>query len=332
MFKKIAILAMLMLSIAILVGCGRTQAEPDDYQDLVQAQEAHPIETGTIHPAEDIWVIRFEGEYIPASDLMLFFGAFGVLSGEPERSDLAIEALVDALVIIDRANRSGLGLTAAEKDSMALEMSFQRQMIPEELAITDERMAELFSVHNILRDRLFDYYVPEYVPDMDEVTALFDNYMESSGDFHAQTEAMYLFIQNSDELAEVQARLGSVPFRELVAEYYEEDIEDVPVYNAAELANGLIIDLAMDFLDAFAIIALEEGEIHVAELGDTGAYVMVYMYSRLPLDMDELKEAFMDSLIWSRRTANFQNLLLEWLDAAEYTINREAVDEILQGL
>jgi len=331
MHKKIAILAMLILLIAISAGCGRTQTEPEDYPEPPPASP--PIEIHTPPPsAEDDWAIRFNGEYIPISDLMLFFGAFGVFSGEPERYDIAIDALVDALVIIDRANRSSLGLTAAEKDDMALEMSFQRQMIPVELDITDARMAELFSVHNILWDRLFDYHVPEYTPHMDEVTALFDSYMDANGDFLAETEVMYLVIQNSDELAEIQARVGDMPFRELVAEYYEEDIEEVPIYNAVQLADGLMMNLGMDLSDAFELIALQPGEIHVAELGDTGAYVMIYMYSRIPPDMDELKEVFMENMIWSRRSDIFQNMLLEWLDEADYTINRQAVDEILQGL
>jgi len=269
------------------------------------------------------WVMTFNGERIPTGELLFFdLNFMGHDMGTPEGFDVITGQMLEFLTILDHANRHGITLTEVEQleallSAQAFGASAQFTAVP------DERMAEFFSVHQVLRGRLADIYVSDMAIDPDELAEFIAMTLEIEGDFIAETEVRQLILSNPDEdLERVLAAIGTPEFDALVEEFafqFEEEwLESSDKMNALDLADLLMSHFRLDIDDAFALIALQEGEYGVYELAE--ATVVVYMHSRT-VDYELLEDAFLQS----RRNEVFQEILDGWVDAANVNFNNRVI-------
>jgi len=278
------------------------------------------------------WVLRFEGTRVATGDLQLYATAFS----SPDRTsaevhDLALDSLIEDLVIIHQAQIRGLGFTSAEIDERVDETVWSMQMNGLTGIVSDRRAVELFNSH-LLFERLVDIYVPDVPPTPEEFAEGLEAYIENNRSFYDDVQAKHVAVP-SEEVDAALEMIGTPQFDELVATHAVipgSDPESLTI-GALDLANNIMGQLA-DFMDYFAILALEQGETEVFPLSD-GSSLIVHIYSRTPGDREAMEANFTRTANEERmreRGEEFQPIFQGWVDdaTARITINERAFNNL----
>jgi len=265
------------------------------------------------------WAMEFEGTRIPVSDFHLMEAMFG-------DQDTAVDALVQRLTLLDRANNAGVGFTDAELEEMRLSTHFNLQFAGLEGLLPVDRASELINV-DTLWWRLFEIYAPEYIPDAEELAQEFAEYFaETDTNFYANIEVMYLTHPDMAVLASIRTMSGVEGFD--FAEFVRENSFDydpaigVRVVTLEELFQE---HWFQNEGEAWAMFELHEGEVSdVAEISG-GMGLIAYVTSRTEATPAEIEEQFREWFIRNRRAPLFADVVEEWVADANYTVNRRIV-------
>jgi hypothetical protein len=74
------------------------------------------------------------------------------------------------------------------------------------------------------------------------------------------------------------------------------------------------------------LFALEEGQLSSAIEFGAGEYLLFFMQERPGIDEEEAEEMFREQLVMERRADMFTEMLDQWVEDANYTINQRALN------
>ena len=273
------------------------------------------------------WIMTFEGERISTADFRFFSVQGNVPINDDSRQSLMSD-LLNSLTIMHRAEALGLGLTPDERAELIETAAHSRAMMnewnPGSLDfISDERIAEIAGSIGILVERLMDHYIPDYPTDTEEFAADFDSWLEDNEDAFSSFNVLYLsaFTEEELESARHQAVYEGVEFA---------DIEGGFSTNIDE--HGMLWPVDIDeFVTHYGLWEIEE-EIRALEEGEWsrvffvgGFYYLIYVETKVDPDIDEFRAQF----IWEQRVAEFVELLGEWVEESDYSINDRVFETIV---
>jgi len=265
-------------------------------------------------------IITFQGERIPTDELRLF--ASLVEPGEGA-NELALNELVTTLVILDRAENAGFYMTEEEMDESLINATMF--FGDSGTRVDMERIAELMGSWSFLVPHLVDYYVPTYELNPEEFAEGLAEYIEINSSLYSEFYVRYIVSQNFDDMILAEDRLAAgEDFENLIHELSIIDTEEAEtlVHSAFELMQFL-----EDWADWEAITELQEGEVSRIIMGN-GLFFLVEMYERIDATHEEMEESFREQFTRSRREAAFVDMLTNWVDNADYTVNERALRRI----
>lgn len=273
-------------------------------------------------------IMTFKGTRVATTDFR-FFNLMQALQGESPNEltrDVAMESLIHTMVVRDRAERHNISVTSDEIAELMQYAADLREQInwqsPGALNfISDRRIAELSSIWG-LHEQLMDIYVPGYDIDEFEVEQRLQEHLEASLEFLTEREVKYIASSDFSALENIRAEFNAgADFDALRREhsiFFDPEVEATMDF--------------WDFLTLYEIwdgwmdmLPLEAGEVsEIFEANDT--FFLVLIKSR-GIDEEVLEEegvVFRENHIAQRRTEVFAEVLDEWIENAEYTINERA--------
>jgi len=287
------------------------------------------------------WFMRYDGGRVATADFRAFHHIH--FDNNPMAREAAITSLQGIVLLRDRAIEHGVDFTseeraAAEEWAAGVRADFEMMnQFDGFYYITDERLGELFHTSGPFA-RLADIYMPTYDLDETEFTEMWESHFERFFYEYGDIQIHYIFSSDPDEFEAGAQRVGTEPFEDIMRDFYEwldEDSEIEPMPLTGEL--GLMTSLTQMLLqpdDRDHLLSLQAGEYSRAmgiidqETGDW-FQIIVYVASREDFDMDEVETDFRDSIILARRHEQFEDLVLEWVDEANFRINQRGYDATL---
>jgi len=273
------------------------------------------------------WIMTFEGMRIPTTDFRFFATSHNVPINEDTRPDIMAD-LMNTLMVSHRAEALGLGLTQEDMVEL-LEGAAQFRAVWEQFApgaldfIEDERIAEIHGALGVLAERLMDHYVPYYPTDTPEFETGFQQWRDENEAGFANFSVMYLTGFSQEELEEVRYRAinEDVEFTDLV-DAFGTNIDE----------HGIVWPMELDeFIEQFGLFEFEE-ELFNLEEGEWSRvlpagfnYFLVYMDTRFIPEEDVLIEQY----TIERRASIFVDILIEWVENANYRINNRVFNTIV---
>jgi len=331
--KALIKLCLLGVLVLFLAACGNNTTEiEEDYEPTPTYQAAEPEQTPGDVPAPDPdididWVFELDGVYIPITDLLFYMTAMGMNPGNPFEQETAVEHLVEMQILINRAENHGLGFTDDERQeyiSEVMDVLFAMQA----LDMIDVERAFEFMLIDIVVERLVEHYTSDHTHDQEELDLEFELYLEENSMFLVDINAKYIMSVEHDILEQIYENFGTPgyeDFSELVLEHsmFHEPGTEVESFPLMHIIQGL----GLDWFQAMPLFELEEGEVsEVMDLG--GILLMVYVYERSDIDLDELEEMFTEQFIFRNRMDFFMNLFEGWVESAAYIVNQAALDAL----
>jgi hypothetical protein len=283
-------------------------------------------------------IMTFEGQRVSTSDFRFLVELFGA-HGE-DMHDEIINELVSVLILINKSNEHGTGISEEEMQDVREFVQMIREG-GEFNYISERRMTEIYTTLFIDDHMgLIDIYVPTYELDEDE-RAEIEEANEIGLAFHllsvrdSMMRVKYLVYLDEEEAENALAELldggdFDAMFRE--QNFLDEDAE-VETMDVRMLTNSVVQDEAT----ANEIRGMNEGEISPiivipGEDGDPELFIIFQMYS---IETDEeiladAEERFLDEnsvqrVIDSRRAQAFWELVNEWTENANFTVNQRAL-------
>jgi len=288
------------------------------------------------------FIMVFEGERIPTSDLSWFFA--GGMWGRP--ADSAAEELANFLLIERAAERHNVALTAEEREELLEDaqgtMEFlDMQGVPMQ-GVTLERMVD-FMGEQLLTERLMDIYAPDVEVDETEFLNDFLSFTITNRHEFVQMNFMLLESHSFEEATLAQD--------ELQAASSLEEMEQIIIQNMLFGAGGGIdlgdlgdfgdIDIGFDMdadrvalsdlqwaVDQMTMMSLSnmmEGQVSEPIEIDGGYYVFVAEFVNEP-PMDEVQERFRSNYIRNMQFERFSEIVDSWRESANIQINQRAVN------
>jgi hypothetical protein len=273
------------------------------------------------------WILRFEGERIHTNEFRLFMGG-----DSPEARQGALDALIERLTLIHRAEQYGAGLSDEEREFWGWFVEMQWGENP---LASSERIGELTAaVMGEIWERLMDIYVPEMFVMIDEDQLAVDlaEYKEANFTNYLKLDLMYVIFEDREEAEAAHARIlaGEADFYEIFREYtpwYEEDMDlDAGIMTV----HNFIEEAMLGPVDSEMLLALQAGEISgLIEWGaDFGLenYLLVYAVEREEPNEDEIARSFREGHILSERNRMLLGLVPQWIEQASFTVNTRALN------
>ncbi|MCL2602941.1 MAG: hypothetical protein FWD90_00510 [Defluviitaleaceae bacterium] len=271
------------------------------------------------------WILRFEGERIPVNEMRVF-----MYDNTPEAKQAALDVLVENLTIIHRAEQHGVGLSEEEREMWAWLVAMQWG---EEHAIPLERLGEFIAATSgEIWMRLLDIYVPEFMVFIDEEQFAIDleEYREANYDNYLNMEIMYVWFDDAEEAESVRERLdsGEIDFEYIVREQspWLEEEDELPIFSVHEFIEEIMFDEEI----TAGLLAMQAGElsdfIPWGEEFGLEYQILVYIVSREEPDDDEIERSLRRDRIDGERHAMMMSLVPQWIDQADFTLNKRAFD------
>jgi hypothetical protein len=149
-------------------------------------------------------IMTFEGTNIATTDFRFFHMLQPDLEIAREES---MEALIGTLAILERAERSNITLTAAQRAELLEEAAGLREQMnwqqPGALNfISNDRIADFFSV-DLLLDELMEVYVTDYEVDEAELAASLAEHVEELTSWLTMHQIKYVSSENPADLPDM---------------------------------------------------------------------------------------------------------------------------------
>lgn len=260
------------------------------------------------------WVMRFEGTRISVSDYNLKLAMWG-------DEDHAINALVQALTLLERANNAGVGFSDSELEEMRFATHMNLQFSGLDHIIEVDRATELINL-DIIQQRLFDFYRPEYTPDEAEFAEAFQEFLPTAEpDWHADIQVMYITSPNTALLESIRSLSGTpgFDFARFVEDtsFHYSEADGVQIVQLRDLFQEHLVNLEQ----ATAMLALQPGEVSIVATSSEELDIIVYVVSREEATEQEIEEAFREHYIMQGSIGLFGDLVNEWIANANFTLN-----------
>jgi len=286
------------------------------------------------------WIMRYDGGRVSTNDFRAIHDIFFGGDPAPQSREGAIEILQQIIALQDRAARHNVGFTAEERENAAMsanwnirfdaQMQFGFDVVP---YISDERLGELFFMDPLLA-RLMDIYVPTYILDEEEIAPLLEAYLEENLDRYLDLQVHILILEEFEEAEEAHGLIGTMDFEEIIRLFtpgIEEDFaedEEIPTTDAVQFSNW--ID---DPDDKAHLLGLQPGEYsRIVEWYGDGMllYMLFHAVSREEPDPEVAEASFRENLIDSGRDTVFDDLVVGWVEEANFRINTRGYNTTVQ--
>jgi len=281
------------------------------------------------------WIMRYDGGRVAAADFRALHDL--QFEGNPAAREAAMTSLQGIVVLRDRAIRHEVDFTPEEREEAESQMQSWRNELQWNFGwdivgyISNARMAEIFNTTNQF-ERLTDIYVPTYDVDEEEFSEIWETYIEANLHNHMDLQVHFIALESWEEIEEVEAQLGEVPFEELMREYItwmDEDFEIEPEPLTGDLGwLPSLQQMALSEEDQEFLLNMEAGEYsHIItlwnmEIGEP-LFVIFNMVSRNDeVDLEEVEAGFRVDFIDVRRRDLFHDLVLEWVEEANFVVNQ----------
>jgi len=284
------------------------------------------------------FVMTFEGNRIPTAEAQFFH--MGGIMGTPREQAAADLSMF--LLMEQAAARHNVGLTSEERQELMEEVQGTRDFLDmfdvSISRLSDTRVAELMGM-DIIVNRLAEIYGANVEIDEEElVNALFNHSIFNRHEFiemdlliHESSTmddalAAFAAMQEAENMEEInEIILENATLRAQVTGIDEVDIEDieVPRLTIQQLASDQSINpgIIMDLSNLF------EGDISTPfEIG--GFFYVFVVESMTEPPTEEVEAEFRDSFIQAQRLAAFEEIALEWREAADIQINQRGLDSL----
>ena len=293
------------------------------------------------------WIMRYDGGRVATADFRIMFDHNW--QGEAAARDAALRSLQAIVALRDKAIYHDVDFTPEERamaDAMA-EQIRSEWFWPEHGGdliryIDNRRLGELFHTTPLI-ERLTDIYVPEHSIEIDEeeFAEMWENYIEFSIYNHMDLQVQFLTAESEEEMAEIMEMLETMTFEEAYREqvdWLEED-EDVPTLaltgTGPESLLGQLNQMGLMPDDREFLLYMEPGEIsHPITVWDfevTGEplFIIFYMVSRDDeVDLNEVEAGFRAEIVAERRSDIFFDLVMEWVEEANFVINQRGYNTV----
>ncbi|MCL2577028.1 MAG: hypothetical protein FWE27_03125 [Defluviitaleaceae bacterium] len=186
---KNAIICMMLL--LMLAACGGRVPEETE-TEFTQSQETSPQETQIQETQDEDTIMTFNGNSIPVSDFIYFHAMLGAPFQDEEVNEMAITGMLRALVVLERAERHGLrvsaeGMARYEEEAAQVREWFTARDIDIN-DLSNRRIAEFISVGTLfdkvwiqpgpLYDALMEVYFSDYEPAQNEIDKHLEEWMD----------------------------------------------------------------------------------------------------------------------------------------------------------
>ena len=278
------------------------------------------------------WLMRYDGGRVAVTDyraLMHFW-----FENNPMWHDMAVNSVQQITMVRDRARMHNVDLTTEERAAAEQEMHNVRESMRADFGwdviqyITDARLAELFETGPLV-ERLMNIYVPVYNVDEAEFAELLEEYLADAIYEYMNMQALMVITESLEEIEEAEALVGTMDFEDIVRQFtegLEEDDEIEPV-SPVDFAN--MLEFTQDQRDN--LFYLEEGEVsEIIAYTEDGMtwYFLFKMVSREEADVSAITADFRADFIEGRRRRTFDELVAEWVEAANFTMNRRGLNTL----
>jgi len=282
------------------------------------------------------FVMTFEGRRIPTQEAQFFF--MGGIMGTPREQ--ATVDLTMFLLLEEAAARHNVGLTTEERQDLLAEVDGTRDflnMFGVSLSrLSDARVAELMGM-DILVERLAEIYAGDIEIDEEEFTSAFFSYsIFNRHEFvdmnllihesYTMDDAVLAFaaMQEAASAEEInQIIINNVITRGLITDEEEIATIEAPMLTIQQLGQEPNIDPNI----IMELVSLAEGDISMPFEVEGFFYVFVVESVTEP-PMDEVEAGFRAAYIQHERISAFEEIVIEWRDAADVRHNQRGIDSL----
>ncbi|MCL2364598.1 MAG: hypothetical protein FWC71_08050 [Defluviitaleaceae bacterium] len=280
------------------------------------------------------WIINFAGERVATNEVRAFLN--------PDPSEAEIDHIIDIFIanmtLLQVAESHGIYLTEEDLLTGSMWANLLFEDAPEHAA--NERIIEILAVEfGDIIGQLTDLYVPESLAVLnineDEHQALADAHVQDNWYQFLTLETFVLLTEYEDEMTEWYARIqsGEATFEELVREAnadWLEDDQETPLVGIGTVIHQLMFDDE----HANMFFTMQEGEMSdiivwglETDIGQD-LYMLLYVVEREEPNEETIRREFREATVSSARNAMMGELLDQWIEDADYTINRRAINRI----
>jgi|GEM_PF-4833141 len=267
------------------------------------------------------WIMNFEGQRIAMADAQFMVAQYSMFGDMDGIVDMAIDELVDTLILIERGEYHNVGITPEEHAEMTDNMFGQLSWMGIDY-IHPARAGELMAANSI-HPRLMEIYVPHGSIEIDqnEFAQALAEYIAENAENYANYEVKFVITDTQEEAMAVWTLIPeTADFDDLIREYsvfYDEEF-GIQTLDARQLIG----DLMLDDEDTDIIMHLQNGQAHIVQFEDQ--FIVLYMYDRSEANPVVIEASFYTNFTNTRRHEAFRALRDEWRAAANYTINQRA--------
>jgi len=292
------------------------------------------------------WIMRYDGGRVATGDFRVIFER--QFENEPAARSAAMTSLQGIVLMIDRAEQHGFQLTAEERaehdeaERIGREELRQQEGFSRYAYISVERTVDLFHTGPVF-ERLMNYYVPTYTIDEELFTEIWEEH--EANDFHDfwDIQTIFLFLESEDEILEAYALIDTMPFEDLIRQFDvwvddETVIEPMGLTPDHEIGHGGLLNalrqMMLDPEDEEFLLAMQEGESsHIINVRNMDTFEMNYLIVHVvsrddDVDLNEIENTLRDALTEIGRRETFHEMVLEWVEEANFRINQRGYDTV----
>jgi len=304
---------------------------------LVAAVIVFAIGFGIWTVQDSRWVFRYDGGRVSANDFRAVFDIHW--QSNPQARDIALQNLQQIVTLHDRAEYHGVDFTPEEREQaiqdanweIRMERTFQWGFDPFTY-ISDERLAELFFIGPLI-ERLMDIYIPaaNVTYDEEEFAQLLEVYLEEELHRHLDLQVMPLILETREEIEEAYSLIGTMGFDEIIHQFIPGiDEDDELTMSAVDLAAWMehqpedmeyILDMQPGDYTRIIVLTDEWDE-------EFSLYMLLHAVSRVEPDAAAAEANFREEHIEEIRGDIFSTMLLEWVDEANFRLNRRGYNAV----
>lgn len=269
------------------------------------------------------WVVEFEGRRIPTSEINVLAAIWNEDPSIPAVREGIARAIVEAEVMLARAERAGLGMTDEEREAMIEFAESVREAWNFPRNVSNERVADLVGVMEFLSGRLYDHYAV-YTPNREDFVEELEEYLINfRADYELRSTDAQIIVSDNWAALEAIREQGDINFEEAAREYCDWYSEETGVVAAPIIS---IVEAFGLFDQSFELLGLQEGETSAVIEVEEGLYILVHMVSRPGVDDSEIEESFLARIGEERRQEMYIDLFESWMEDADYTINPRVIN------
>jgi hypothetical protein len=293
-------------------------------------------------------VMTFHGQRIPTSDFMYFHMMSGAEPGNEAMREVALDNMIQTLVLMERAERHGMTVPSEEMELLETQASGMRDAIisqnPTALRSTNSRrIANFMSVDagqpmwgqppGPLFSMLMDKYLSDFEPDRELVDEAVEEWMSDIIEVATEKTVKYLAADDWDAAWEASQLYsnGEAHFDDLITMFHSPREEDEGLESPADLwAFGGHFEAWTHWEDQWQeITQMQDGEVStVLMMGDR--FFIVQMYESI-LNQERLEETIEEAteiIVNEQRDTAFNELIRQWVSEARYQRNERALVRI----